>query len=77
MKIDKNLINSLLTLDDDKLYRTVELLAATSGCDLKKLSDKPKSIEGLRALMTTLTDEDIARAYELADIYKAAQKRRS
>lgn len=74
MKIDKNLISTLLTLDDDKLWKTINLLIFTMTGKSGASVEKPENLNGLRAVMESVTDAEIERIYELTDIYKAAAK---
>ena len=72
MVIDKKTLDSLLTLPDDKLLGMLSLAAGSVGVSLPGRSPDPAVIAGLRALLTDVSDADIARAGELLGLYQSA-----
>lgn len=64
MKIDKKMLDAVLKLNDDQLWKAIVLVASKSGFDIKQ-SKQPKDMSKLRATLSNLTDEDISRVSEL------------
>ena len=65
MKIDKNTINMLLKLSDDKLWSAIKFAVSRSGSDVMKEIKRPDDLSKLRAVLAGLTDDDIDRVTEL------------
>ena len=65
MKIDKKMIDMVLKLNDDQLWKTVQLVGAKSGFNGIKDMEKPKDMSKIRSTLSSLTDEDIARVTDL------------
>lgn len=62
MKLDRNAINALLSLDDEQLKAVIRGLAARSGVDLGALRISEGDIASVRRALSMATDEDISRA---------------
>ena len=62
MKLDRNAINALLSLDDEQLKAVIRGLAARSGVDLGAFHISEGDITSVRRALSMATDEDIARA---------------
>lgn len=67
MKIDKNAINMLLKMSDDRLWSTLKFALSRSGSDIMKDMQRPEDMSKIRSVLEGLTDADIARAIELLD----------
>ncbi len=65
MKIDKNTINMLLKMSDERLWSTLKFALSRSGNDFVKDLKRPEDISKLREVLSRLTDEDIERVSEL------------
>ena len=67
--ITKKNIDKLLEMPDERLWAMLKLLLGGTGVDIgEKLN--PKTMKKLRALLSEVTDDDIARALQLSEIYK-------
>lgn len=65
MKIDKKVIDKVLTLNDDQLWKTILLVASKSGLDSTKDLKRPDDMSKLRSTLSSLTEEDVARVSEI------------
>lgn len=72
MKIDKNTINMLLKMSDDRLWSTLKFALARSGNDMIKDVKQPEDMSKLRAVLSELTNQDIERVSEI--LKKGTQK---
>lgn len=70
MKIDKNLVDRLCAMNDEKLWGTIRLFASTKGVSLSGKRVTSRDIAKLRAALLSLTESDIKRICEIMDIYK-------
>ena len=70
MKIDKNLLAQLASLDDKSLVGAIKMIAAASGVDIGSTSFDPSQLEALRRAMRGATDEDIADAKRIFEGYR-------
>jgi len=70
MKLDKSMIDQLLSLPDERLWQMLQLLSAGNGISLGKGEMDPAGIRKIRAVLGTVTDGDIDRVMELIGIYK-------
>lgn len=74
MKLDRNALEKLLTLNDAQLKGVMEKLAADSGLDLKDFNISAGDISAIRNALSSATDDDIARASEQINNYKKGYK---
>lgn len=65
MKIDKKMIDKVLSLNDEQLWKTIQLVASKSGLNTVKNLEKPKDMSKIRSTLSGLNDEDITRVTEL------------
>ena len=70
MKIDKNLLAQLASLDDKSLVGAIKMIASASGVDIGSTSFEPSQLEALRSAMRGATDEDIADAKRIFEGYR-------
>lgn len=75
MRIDKNAVNRLSALSDDKLWRVICALGSSSGIDLSTVKVSPKELDKVRLAMSQLTDDDIERATEIISTCKKQGKK--
>ena len=71
MQINRENLNKLLALNDFQLKMMVNKLATQGGIDPSTLNIDPSSIESIRRVLSSATDEDIER---IATEYAANQK---
>lgn len=65
MKIDKNMIDKVLKMNDEQLWRTIQLVASKSGVkDIKDMS-RPNDMSKIRSTLSSLTDEDLQKAINM------------
>ncbi|MBQ8840577.1 MAG: hypothetical protein IJ004_04590 [Clostridia bacterium] len=62
MKIDKKTIDLLLKLNDDQLWSAISHVAKKSGSSTFSNMERPKDMSKIRALLSSLTDEQINQA---------------
>lgn len=74
MKLDRKKINMLCSMSDERLWGAVKLFAMSNGVDVSKKRVRPGDIESLRRTLRSLTENDLSRIGELADIYKYGGK---
>ena len=65
MKIDKKSIDMVLKLNDEQLWKTIQHIAKKSGNEKFASMEKPQDMSKIRALLSSLTDEEIEKAVEL------------
>lgn len=65
MKIDKKMIDRVLSLNDEQLWKTIQLVASKSGLNTVKNLEKPKDMTKIRNTLSSLSNEDIARVTEI------------
>lgn len=69
MGLDKKMLEQLLSLPDAQLLQMIGLM---SGGNISKLPDE-KKMRQIRAVLSTITEEDLGRIAELSAVYKNAQ----
>ena len=74
MLLDKRTLDTLLTLDDDKLALVIQRIAADAGIPPKSLNIGKSELAGIRSALSMATDSDISRALELIKNYKNGKK---
>lgn len=70
MKINKNTVDKISSLSDDKLWRVICTLGSSSGIDLSTVKVTPAELDKVRLAMSQLTDDDIVRATEIINSCK-------
>lgn len=70
MKINKNTVDKISSLSDDKLWRVICALGSSSGIDLSTVKVTPAELDKVRLAMSKLTDDDIVRATEIINSCK-------
>ena len=61
MQINRENLEKLLSLNDRQLKMMVQRIAAQSGIDPKELNIDTGSIESIRSVLSSATDEDLSR----------------
>lgn len=62
MKIDKNTIDKVLTMNDDQLWKTIQYVAKKSGNEEFSNLKKPDDMGKIRQTLSMLSEDDINRA---------------
>ena len=70
MKLDKNTLHTLSEMSDDRLWRTLRMLSSGMGMELPERQRGRLHYEAIRRTLAEITDADIARVNEIADMYK-------
>ena len=65
MKIDKNALDKVLSLNDEQLWKAIQLVAAKSGISSTKNLEKPADMSKIRATLTGLNEIDTSKITEL------------
>lgn len=61
MQINRENLNKLLSLNDRQLKMMITKIAAQGGIDPAQFNIDPSSIQSIRQVLGSATDEDIAR----------------
>lgn len=64
MQINRENLDKLLSLNDFKLKMIINKIAAEGGIDPAEFNIDPSSIESIRKVLGSATDEDLARIAE-------------
>lgn len=70
MVFNKKTIEKMLEMPDDRLLAMLKIVLGSAGIDLGKKSPDAKTVKKIRALLSEITDEDIARVTYLAERYR-------
>lgn len=65
MKIDRTLLDRLLSLDDQTLARTITALASATGVDQSAARAAVSDLRLVRASLSNATDSDISKAIDM------------
>ena len=65
MKIDRTLLDRLLSLDDQTLARTITALASAAGVDQIAARAAVSDLRLVRASLSNATDSDISKAIDM------------
>ncbi len=74
MKIDKKSINFLLKLNDDNLWKALQLAVSKSGASDMQRLEKPTDMTKIRDTLSSLSDEDIDKINELLKSRRDSKK---
>ncbi|MBQ8431723.1 MAG: hypothetical protein IJX28_02460 [Clostridia bacterium] len=75
MKLDKRMLDRLLTMNDEQLTQVIQSIATEAGIDPATLGLQTDQIQALRAALGGATEEDLQRMGEVYQAYR--QNRRS
>ncbi|MBR2444875.1 MAG: hypothetical protein IKB27_05695 [Clostridia bacterium] len=64
MKIDKKTIDAVLKMNDDQLWKTIQLVARKSGSTGFASMEKPKDMTKIRQTLASLSEDDINKAID-------------
>lgn len=65
MKFDKKMIDLVLMMNDDQLWKTIQTVATKSGISSVKSMEKPSDMSKIRKVLSELTADDISRVSEI------------
>ena len=68
--INKEMLNKLAEMPDEKLMQMLRVLLSGTGIDLGSKRSDAVEIKKLRALLREITDSDIERVIYLSGVYK-------
>ena len=64
MKIDKNTIDKVLTMDDDQLWKAIQYVAKKSGNEEFANLKRPSDMTKIRQTLSVLNESDIQKAID-------------
>ncbi len=76
MQLDKNMLNRLLTMNDDQLTSFIQKIASESGIDPAVLGINPNNIQSIRQALGGATEEDIRQLNAVYEDYNKNRRRR-
>ena len=62
MQLDRNAINTLLSLDDARLKFVIDRMASSVGIDLDTFELRDRTVSEIRQRLSSLTDEELETA---------------
>ena len=75
MKLDKRMVNRLLSLNDEQLSNVIKSIAAESGIDPSALGLNPDNIQSIRQALGMAREEDLQQMGEIYDAYRQNHKK--
>lgn len=75
MKLDKRMVNRLLSLDDEQLGNVIKSIAAESGIDPAALGLNPENVQSIRAVLGMARQEDLQQMEEIYNAYRQNEKK--
>ena len=67
--LNKNAIEKMLEMPDDKFIMMLNLVLGSAGIDMGSKKIDGKTVKKIRALLKEVTDDDIARLTYLGGVY--------
>lgn len=67
--LNKNAIEKMLEMPDDKFIMMLNLVLGSAGFDMGRKKIDGKTVKKIRALLKEVTDDDIARLTYLVGVY--------
>ena len=74
MQLDRKALQTLMALDDAQLKFVISRLAVNAGVDIGQFNLNTNDAQKIRAVLSNLTDADIALAQSQIDRHKRGQK---
>ncbi len=74
MKLDKRMVNRLLSLNDEQLGEVIKSIAAESGIDPTLLGLNPDNLQSIRQALGMANQEDLEKMGEIYNAYRNQQK---
>ena len=75
MKLDKRMVNRLLSLSDEQLGSVIQGIASEAGIDPLALGLTPDAIQRLRQALGMAQEEDVTKMGEILDSYRKGSKK--
>ena len=75
MKLDKRMVNRLLSLNDEQLSNVIKSIAAESGIDPAALGLNPENVQSIRAVLGMARQEDLQQMEEIYNAYRQSEKK--
>jgi hypothetical protein len=75
MKLDKRMVNRLLSMNDEQLGNVIKSIAAESGIDPSVLGLNPDNIQSIRQALGMASQEDLQQMGEIYDAYRKNPKK--
>ena len=76
MQLDQNMLNRLLTMNDEQLGALIKQIAQEAGIDPAELGLNPKNIASVRQALGNASEEDIAHLNEVYGDYRKNRRKR-
>ena len=76
MQLDQNMLNRLLTMNDEQLGALIGQIAQEAGIDPAELGLNPKNIASVRQALGNASQEDLARLNEVYGDYRKNRRKR-
>lgn len=70
MKLDRNTVRSLSEMPDDRLWRTMRMIASGMGAELSERQRYRMDYGAIRRTLADVTESDIVRINEIMETYK-------
>ncbi len=67
--LNKNAIEKMLEMPDDKFIMMLNLVLGSAGIDMGSKKIDGKTVKKIRALLKEVTDDDVARLTYLVGVY--------
>ncbi len=74
MKLDRAIIDELLAMDDERLWQTVRMFAATKKINLDEKTPSKEAMASLRALFQNTDKYDLSAAVKILSNYRVRKK---
>lgn len=75
MQLDRNMLNRLLSMNDEQLSAFIRSIAVESGIDPAQLGLHPENIQSLRQALGGTTEEDIKQLNDVYNDYKRNRRK--
>ncbi len=74
MKLDRAVIDELLAMDDERLWQTVRMFAATKKISLEEKTPSKEAMASLRKLFEGTEKYDLGAAVKIISNYRVKKK---
>ena len=76
MQLNQNMLNRLLSMNDDQLSLFIRRIADEAGLELSQIGLDASNIQTLRQALGSTTEADLGRYQQLYDEYLNSKKRK-
>lgn len=70
MEINQSTVNKMLSMSDENLWRSIRLIASTSGIKLDNGPAPQAEMEKIRAALSSVTSAEVGEALKILSKYK-------